>query len=435
MAEPHLTLVNTGAPDYRDVEHMLRPSTDNFGGPMIDLTFDHLLAASRPGGAATLTSTTELIAAEGEHGGVAPARFVTARGSNPTYSYEQRFIGSEAAYCVLIDSKASQLNRMEIEIVRAIQDELDPLAQTPRVEVRYADGTRASDLELPHRLYDAHVRSGTVDGRPVTEHPAYRAARDATPADARAILELAPAALVFGGWDATRKSHQGRYRSAITGEIIGHLADQSALSIDEIVTPRRGGARSDPIAPSVRVTGPQLEQLLSAQESELSSKNVDNIRQESKKAKSGRVSASALGLGSIPPTLNGLGLVSCQRIIRSHVVSFSALRQLRFGAGPAGDAACRALLAAFALAGLARANAELNLRANCNLREAAAPQTNIDARYGNSVDLMPIEVELADALLSEAIARARKDAGIRWEGQVLEVTGNELVVNNAEAEE
>lgn len=401
---------------------------------MTDLTYEHLLAASCPGGAATLTSTTELVAAEGEHGGVAPARYVAARGNTPTYSYEKRFIDREASYCVLVDSKASQLNRMEEEIIRAVLDGLDPLAQTPRIEVRYADGTRATDLELPHRLYDAHVRSGTVDGKPVTEHPAYRAARDATPADARAILELAPAALVFGGWDATRKSHQGRYRSAITGEIIGQLADQSADSIDDIVTPRRGGARSDSIAPSVRVTGPQLEELLAAQESELSSKNVDKIREEIKKAKSGRISASGLGLGSIPPSLEGLGLVSCQRIIRSHVVSFSALRQLRFGAGPAGDAACRALLAAFALAGLARSNAELNLRANCNLREAAAPETKLDARYGNTIDLSPIEIDLADALLTEAIARARKDAGIRWEGQVLEVTGNELVVNNIDAE-
>ncbi|GFG50671.1 type I-G CRISPR-associated RAMP protein Csb1/Cas7g [Mycolicibacterium agri] len=401
---------------------------------MSTLNFNQLLEACRPGGAATLTSVTELVAAEGSHGGIAPARFVPARGSGATYCYEQRFIDGVAANCVLVDGKASQLNRIEDEIVKAIADGTEPLALTPRIVVRYADGTSASDLELPHRLYDGHIRAGHVDGKSVTEHPTYRAARDATPADVRPILELAPAALVLGGWDSTRRARQGRYRSALTGEIIGELADQSEHDIDSIRPPRRGGARSDSIAASVRLTGKQLEDLLVDQEAELSPKLATKIREDVKKSKNGRTSASTLGLGSIPPTLENLGLVACRRIIRSHVLSFAALRQLRFGAGPDGDAACRALLGAFALAGLARANAELNLRANCNLREAAQPRTELDARYGQVIALDPIDIKTADSLLDEAIKTARSTAGIRWEGQVFEVIGNELIVDNADAD-
>jgi CRISPR-associated protein Csb1 len=376
---------------------------------------------------------TQLVAAEGPHGGIAPARFVPARSSGGTYCYEQRFIDGEAANCVLVDGKASQLNRIEDEIVKAIADGVAPLALTPRIVVRYGNGTTASDLQLPHRLYDGHIRAGSVDGKSVTEHPTYRAARDATPADVRPILELAPAALVLGGWDSTRRARQGRYRSALTGEIIGQLADQSQRDINAIQPPKRGGARSDAIAPSVRLTGKQLEHLLVDQEAELSTNLAGKIREDIDKAKKGRISASTLGLGSIPPTLDSLGLVSCRRIIRSHVLSFAALRQLRFGAGPDGDSACRALLAAFALAGLARANAELNLRANCNLREAAMPATELDARYGNVVSLDPIDIATGDALLSEAIEHARSEAEIRWEGQVFDVTGNELVVDNVDS--
>lgn len=401
---------------------------------MDTLNFDQLVAACRPGGAATLTSVTDLAAAEGPHGGIAPARFVPARGNGGTYCYEQRFIEGAAANCVLVDGKASQLNRVEDEIVKAIADGVEPLSLTPRVVVRYSDGTTASDLQLPHRLYDGHIRAGHVDGKSITEHPVYRAARDATPANVRPILELAPAALVMGGWDSTRRSRQGRYRSALTGEIIGELADQSASDINDIHPPKRGGARSDAIAPSVQLTGKQLEELLVDQEAELSAKLATKIRDEAKKAKTGRTSASTLGLGSIPPTLEGLGLVSCRRIIRSHVLSFAALRQLRFGAGPDGDAACRALLAAFALAGLARADAELNLRANCNLREANEPVVELDARHGRVVKVRPIDVVTADALLTEAIAKARTVAGVRWEGQIFEVIGNELVVNNADTD-
>ena len=401
---------------------------------MTELSYFQLLTACQPGGAATLVSVTDLSAAEGPHGGIAPAKFVNARSNTPTFCYELRFIDGSPKYSVLVDSKASQLNRVEDEIVKAIADEVNPLAQTPQVVVNYADGTRASDLQLPHRLYDAHIRSGRIGGDSVTQDPTYRAARDATPANARPILELAPAALVFGGWDSTRKARQGRYRSALTGEIIGQLADQSADSVDAIESPMRGGARTDSIAASVRLTGKQLEELLVDQESELSTKLASKIRDEIKKTKSGRTSASTLGLGSIPPTLGTLGLVACERIIRSHVLSFAALRQLRFGAGPDGDAACRVLLASFALAGLARANAELNLRANCNLRESGLPTTQLDARYGEVIDLEPITIEMADALLGEAIENARNIAGIHWEGQVFEVTGNELVVDNADAE-
>src|SRR5439155_17240026 len=89
---------------------------------------------------------------------------------------------------------------------------------------------------------------------------------------------------------------------------------------------------------------------------------------------------SMLGLGGIPPTLETLAGVACHRIVRSHVLSFAALRQMRFGAGAEGDAACRALLAALALNALARSDSELYLRANCDLRESAAPVVEIDQR-------------------------------------------------------
>ncbi|WP_448223789.1 hypothetical protein [Gordonia iterans] len=209
------------------------------------------------------------------------------------------------------------------------------------------------------------------------------------------------------------------------------MADQGATATE---VPKRGGARVDPVAASVRLSGAQLKELLADQEAELSPKLIDKIQAEIKAAKSGTVSASTLGLGAIPPNLNGLGLVACSKIIRSHVVSFSALRQLRFGAGPAGDAACRALLAAYALAGLARADAALDLRANCNLREAGPTRVSIDGRHGTSIELEPLSIDDADGLLTAAIAEARRTAGIAWDGKVFTVVGNDIVVNHADAD-
>lgn len=386
---------------------------------MESLSMQHLLAACRAGGASSLAVVTEMAPAAGPHAGVAPAKYVS--GTNATYLFQTRFVDDLAQQTVMLDSKGSSLNRIEEQIVFAILDGELPLCDTPRVVVHYPDADLMC-LQLPHRVFDGHIRAGTIDGHPTTASAAYRAVRDASPADARAVLEMSPHSLVFGSWDATRKSHQGRYRSARVGEVIGVLADQGQGSNQP---PLAGGARSDSYSPSVRLEADEMEALLEAQQDELSVKNTASIRKDIGKKKP--VSGSPLGLGSIPPSLTQLGTMACSRIIRSHVLSFSTLRALRFGAGADGDAACRALLAAFALAGLARVLADPRLRANCDLIEKGAPAFTLDARYGRTTAIDPLDVPAADALLTDAIAHARSSAGIEWGGQVLDVQGSSLI--------
>ncbi|WP_024799837.1 type I-U CRISPR-associated RAMP protein Csb1/Cas7u [Nocardia sp. BMG51109] len=392
------------------------------------LSYDHLLAACSAGGSSALTSVTELAPAGGMHTGVAPARYVD--GSRATFAFETRFIDGEPVKTVIIDQKQSTLNRIEAAVCNAIDDGHPLFDLVPRVQVSYGDEVY-SDLQLPHRVFDGHIRAGTVDGRSVTAHDSYRAARNATPGNARALLEFAPTALVLGAWDASRRTRQGRYRSSLVGEVIGVLADQT---VDQQHLPRRGGARVDPVAASVQLKGDDLKSLAEAQREELSLKLIGKIDKASSTRGEKENSGSVLGLGAIPPSLESLGVVACRRIIRTHVLSFATLRQLRFGAGPAGDSACRTLLAAFALAGLARSDAELYLRANCDLIENDAPAVRMDARNGNSVDLEPLTVDETDTLLATALDEARSEAGIRWEGQVFDVTGNPVVYATATAD-
>ncbi|SNV86947.1 type I-U CRISPR-associated protein Cas7 [Mycolicibacter terrae] len=120
----------------------------------------------------------------------------------------------------------------------------------------------------------------------------------------------------------------------------------------------------------------------------------------------------------------GADSVCCSRIIRTQVLSFAALRQLRFDCGPAGDEACRALLGAYALAGLARSNAELSIRANCDLVETGPTTLKLDARDGEFIELAALSIEQADELLERALIEAYREADITWRGQVLHVTGN-----------
>ncbi len=392
---------------------------------MATINLDLLVRASSAGGATCLTSATDLEPAGGPQASVAPAKFVA--GKVGAYGYERRYLDGEITQAVIIDSKQSQLNRMEQALHHAVLDGHPVLSRLPSVLVTYDRAGVAetySDLNLPHRVFDGHIRAGSVDGVPVTDLPQYRAIRDASPANARALLDASPVSLVFGSWDSSRATRQGRWRSCLVGEIVGFCTDDQPA--------KKGGARTDPVGMQVRLSAEALKELAKAQQSELSTKLFDKIVRETDKVKGDkRLSASPLGLGGIPPSLETLAGVACHRIVRSHVLSFATLRQIRFGAGSDGDAACRALLAALALNALARSDAELALRANCDLREASPTRVEIDQRDGRSLALESLTVAAADAVLAEALAHAQATAGVQWNGPVLKVAGNPAIVAGA----
>lgn len=425
------------------------------------ITLADLLDNLELGGGSVITSITELEPAAGPHASVAPAKFVDDKKS--VFAYETRYIVEEiqnpedsedsedaekvvkgkSQKVVLIDSKQSELNRAEAAIEQGRQYGDEAVVKIPRAVVTYKTENgpvEYTDMELSHRIFDGHFRAGRVDGKPITENDQYRALRNCTPADMSALLNTAPAALLFGAWDSTRKSNQVRLRSALVGEIIGVLADQEPGA--EHRQARRGGARVDAVAASVQLTPKDMESLVNDQEAELSAKNVAARRKEAKTAKADtRISASALGLGSIPPVLEETGAVACRRIIRSWVLSLATLRQLRFGQDETKDKnknkniAARALLAALGLNAIARAERELYIRANCDLIESSAPVVTLDQRFGEKKEFAPLTVEQADQLLLEAIENAKKAGVADWNGQTFNVDGNSSIIANATAED
>ena len=387
---------------------------------MSTITLQHLLDACSPGGASVLTSVTPLEPAAGPHASVAPAKFVS--GSKSVFAYERRFWNGETATAVLIDSKQSQNNRLEAAVSAAIADEDPVLTRTPRIELRFEDGQVYNDMDLPHRAFDGQIRAGTINGEPATAVQKYRELRDSTVAHARPLLERSPMTLLLGGWDASRKSHQGRYRSILVGEIIGILADQEGGP--EANQSKRGGARIDPLGARIQLDRAGRKAIADAQKEELSKKTYDNSIGKNEKEGLAR-----LGIGGIPPSLEQLGGVTCQAIIRSHVLSFAALRALRFDSPtPEGDVACRALLAALALNGLARSDAELLLRANCDLVETGPAVVTLDRRYGQKESFEPLSIDQAQELLSVAIDNATQTANLTWDGSVLVVEGNPAIL-------
>ena len=416
------------------------------------ITLADLIENVKLGGGSVITSITELEPAAGPHASVAPAKFVDDKKS--VFAYETRYIVEEiqnpedsedaekvvkgkSQKVVLIDSKQSELNRAEAAIEQGRQYGDEAAVKIPRAVVTYQTENgpvEYTDMELSHRVFDGHFRAGTIDGEHVTENEQYRALRNCTPADMSALLNTAPAALLFGAWDSTRKSNQVRLRSALVGEIIGVLADQDPGA--EHRQARRGGARVDAVAASVKLDAKELSSLVDNQEAELSAKNVAARRKEVKTAKAdARISASTLGLGSIPPSLEETGAVACRRIIRSWVLSLATLRQLRFGTDETKNVAARALLAALGLNAIARAERELYIRANCDLIESSAPVVTLDQRFGKKKTFAPLTVEHTDQLLLEAIENAKKAGVADWNGQTFKVDGNPIIIKNATAED
>ena len=405
------------------------------------ITLADLIDNLELGGGSDITSITELEPAAGPHASVAPAKFVD--GSKSVFAYETRYIEDDAQKVVLIDSKQSELNRAEAAIEQGRQYGDEAVVKIPRAVVTYQTENgpvEYTDMELSHRVFDGHFRAGRVDDKPITENEQYRALRNCTPADMSALLNTAPAALLFGAWDSTRKSNQVRLRSALVGEIIGVLADQEPGA--EHRQARRGGARVDAVAASVQLTPKDMESLVNDQETELSAKNVAARRKEAKTAKAdARISASTLGLGSIPPVLEETGAVACRRIIRSWVLSLATLRQLRFGQDETKDEikdkdiAARALLAALGLNAIARAERELYIRANCDLIESSAPVVTLDQRFGEKKTFVRLTVEHTDQLLLEAIENAKNVGVADWNGQTFNVEGNSAIIANATAED
>lgn len=404
------------------------------------ITLADLIENVELGGGSVITSITELEPAAGPHASVAPAKFVD--GSKSVFAYENRYIVDNAQKVVLIDSKQSELNRAEAAIEQGCQYGNEAVVKIPRAVVTYKTENgpvEYSDMELSHRIFDGHFRAGRVDDKPITENDQYRALRNCTPADMSALLNTAPAALLFGAWDSTRKSNQVRLRSALVGEIIGVLADQEPGA--EHRQARRGGARVDAVAASVKLAPKDMESLVNDQANELSpgnlKKNRDAIAAASKvkNKDAAHVSASGIGLGSIPPVLEETGAVACRRIIRSWVLSLATLRQLRFGTDEKKNVAARALLAALGLNAIARAERELYIRANCDLIESAAPVVTLDQRFGEKKPFAPLTVKQADQLLLEAIENAKKAGVADWNGQTFNVDGNSSIIANATAED
>lgn len=310
------------------------------------------------------------------------------------YATEVRVIEGQRKPSVLLDSVASQANRMELALLegRRRSEIRLPLVAVD-FEASFPDLGRISALEAPHRVYDAILRDATLDGTAFRGSEIGRRLTDASTADARAMFEHCPTALIFGAWDSTGPlgGMGHKFQRAMVSEIVG-IGFEAGSKV---------GSRLDPlqIAASVRVDIPKDD-----------SDNWSVDTQGKAKQRPSEVNHS-----NIAPTRDEeSGGVTFEYALHTAVLSLPALRRIRFGAWDADKSnEARTVLAALGLLALVLQRREgYDFRSRC----ALVPETPSQLEYvraDGTTQLLAISIDDARTAYEKALAQAKK-AGVSW---------------------
>ena len=341
-----------------------------------------------------------------------PATYPGARREDPPrHVFERRRMDGKEIWCVLIDSVQSQANRLEEALLAAATGEAAiPL---PYVVVDFRSAglhpiEQITSLEAPHRVYDAILRDSLLDGVPFMQSEQGLRLAAATPADATALLETSPPALLFGAWHSQGDGGGlgAKFPRALVSEIMGIdtpvedvLADRRTGRIEPQTTGRRTGSRIDPLGVLRRVDVFKSPSGWSTDQ-----------REAGRGAK--KVRPSEINHGNITPSVQPLG-VTCTHAEHRAVLTLAGLRRLRFGGGDR-DEAARALLAALGLLALAEQDAVgYALRSRCDLVcDGEAPLELVQS--DGSTELLELDREGSHRLYRDAYSSA-EEAGFQFE--------------------
>jgi len=321
-----------------------------------------------------------------------------AKNHETKYAIEHRVIDGARKPTVLLDSVAAQANRMELALLDARdREEIDLPLVTVDFSPEFPDLGRITSLEAPHRVYDAILRDSLLDGTAFRASDLGRRLTDASPADARAMLEHCPTALVFGAWDSTgpRGGMGHKFQRTLVSEVVGiDFAAGTTVS-----------SRLDPLHAQ---RGVNLD---------IPKGNSDEWSVDDTGKAKGR--PSEVNHSNIAPSRDvEAGGVTFDYALHTAVLSLPALRRLRFGDwdAPRSNTA-RTLLAALAILALTlQRRSGYDFRSRCTL----VPETPADLELvsaDGTTQPLSIDPEQARAVYQAALARAR-EADIPWATEI-----------------
>jgi CRISPR-associated protein Csb1 len=378
------------------------------------------------GGAVAIRAITKLLPAGGATDKVFPPTYVKEKQSVTKYAMETRKVDGRDVETVLLDSVASQANRIEEALLEGWRrGEL----QIPVISVDFrgtdglADLEEITSLQAPHRVADAILRDSIDEqGTPFRQTAIGRACTDARPNHSTAMYRYCPTALLFGVWDSTgpRGGLGTKFQRVLVSEIVGY----------DVVAGVKTASRIDPTAIE-RKAGPVFESKddpseWTSLESEAAMEK-GKPRLFSRKGAGDKGTPAAINHGNIPPSIDAeAGGVTMSHAVHTVVLSLAGLRRLRFQHRADGtqipaaerddvETAARTALAALALAGVVyqrRNGYDLRSRA---LFVASEPLT-FEVLHRDGGEPLRVIVNDAADLLREAIDAAGA-RGLVWESK------------------
>jgi CRISPR-associated protein Csb1 len=372
----------------------------------------------------------------------------------PTYDgavyAEERRVDDDGEHlipAVLLDSVASQANRMELALFQALEEAAaktdgDLKLEFPLLKVDFSGtdvGTPSSVsvLEAPHRIFDAIFRDSEVemkeaDGEKTKENKVFKdsevgkALGEATLSNATPLFEYSPTSLIFGAWNSTKAVNgNAKFARALVSEIVGYYAEPGM----------RVGSRVDPLeigkVPLYRTGDGDFD--YTAHESK--ARTIEQGGKDEKeifRIKKAAAAPSDINHGNVTPSvarakepLRGPGntiVAERDRLLpggvtmkfarQTTVLSLAALRRLRFpekGKAPTTerDKAARTILAALGLVAMTASRRDYFLRSRCDLYppELSKLQIVMPGRENHEPSYR-LEFDDAVRLLNEAIEAA-----------------------------
>jgi CRISPR-associated protein Csb1 len=351
------------------------------------------------------------------------------------YAMEKRRIDGQTIWCVLLDSVASQANRMEEALQRAWDhgrlrfplvrvDFTEEGHDEPHLDLSTIGGDGyLTSLEAPHRLADALLRDSMLGELRFRASAPGRAFTEASPHNATPVYTLSPNALVFGMWDSTGpKGGQGaKFQRALVSEIVGLGA----------VPGRKTSSRIDPAGIELNA-GPVYEAQDPDEEWTVHDEHASSEKGTPKlfKRKSGDASKAgkpaSINHGNIKPAIDSeAGGVTIDYAEQITVLSLPALRRLRFPKDSGGNTipserraeaerAAHVALAALALAAVAFQREDgFDLRSRCAFIPDGPLAFEVVSRDGGASGVYTLDPTDAETLLGSA-TEAASAVGMAW---------------------
>jgi CRISPR-associated protein Csb1 len=351
----------------------------------------------------------------------------------PRHVYERRRLNGEEKWCVLIDSVQSQANRLEECLLQAIGDGVSiphVVVDFSKVAPPLAGITQVTSLDAPHRVYDAILRDSLLGAEAFMASAVGQRLAKAKADDASALLEISPTALLFGAWHSTGEGGGlgAKFARCLISEIVAVdvpvedvVVNQRTGEVEMRTAGRRTGSRIDPLGILKKVSDPKVKNSLRIYKSQtgwgLTKEEAGSGAKEAK--------PSEINHGNITPSVAPLG-ITCDHAEHSFVLSFAALRRLRFGGGDK-DTAGRSLLAVLGLLALAEQDARgYALRSRCDL--VCEGRTPLEVVHSDgAADGIAFDRNAAHSLYKQAFEAAQK-AGFNLSVEPLRLTPQEKLV-------